>query len=172
MSEYHLLELDNSQVRRQDRLLHAERATQLLATAEWGVLSMCDNDGQPYGIPINFVWDGNRSIYIHCAPAGRKLQCVDHCSRVSFCVVGHVHLLPAHFTTEYESVVLQCQAERGLDDEERQHAVGLLLDKLSPDHKAAGIKAAAASMHRLEVLRLDILSVSAKCKQVTTPHAT
>ena len=58
----------NDTVRRQDRLLDEARSRELLETAEYGVLSMVDDDGQAYGIPVNFVWDGENKIYIHCTP--------------------------------------------------------------------------------------------------------
>ena len=58
---------DNSGVRRQDRLLTEAEARGLLAAVEYGVLSMCDG-GKAYGIPVSYAWDGNESLYIHCAP--------------------------------------------------------------------------------------------------------
>ena len=52
----------NDRVRRQDRLMDEERALELLREGEYGVLSMvADNAG--YGIPVNFVWDGDHSVY-------------------------------------------------------------------------------------------------------------
>ena len=78
---------DNSAVRRQDRLLDEARARELLAGGRFGVLSLVDGDGA-YGIPVNYVWDGDDSLYVHCAPDGRKLRCIDRRDRVSFCVVG------------------------------------------------------------------------------------
>lgn len=45
----------NETVRRQDRLMDEERALELLATSEYGVLSMVDEDGGGYGVPVNFV---------------------------------------------------------------------------------------------------------------------
>lgn len=160
------MKFDNTTVRRQDRLLDLGRAVELLRTAEWGVLSMCDDKGAPYGLPINYVWDGDRSIYMHCAPEGRKLQCLEHDSRVSFCVVGKVNLLPSRFTTEYESIVLTGNVTRHLYDEEKRHALQLLLEKLSPDDTATGMKYAMGSFHRVEILRLDIDTWSGKCKKV------
>jgi len=134
---------------------------------------MCDPDGSPYGIPVNYVWDGEQSIYIHCAPAGRKLQCIDHQPRVSFCIVGKVHLLPSRFTTEYESVVFACNAVRNLSEQERHHALELLLDKLSPNDKQVGLKYAQASFHRVEIIRLDIVHASGQmqggCHTPTDP---
>ena len=62
----------NDTVRRRDRLLDEQRACELLATSEYGVLSMTDEEGRPYGIPVNFVWNGEDVVYIHCAPEGKK----------------------------------------------------------------------------------------------------
>ena len=128
----------NDTVRRQDRLLDEARSRELLETAEYGVLSMVDDDGQAYGIPVNFVWDGEDKIYIHCAPEGRKLRAIANHPKVSLCVVGRTHLLPKNFTTEYESVIVFGEARTGLPEEERMHALHLLIDEHSPDDKERG----------------------------------
>lgn len=155
----------NEGIRRQDRLLEEEKAMALLKAGEYGVLSMQAEEGGAYGIPVNYVWDGEHSIYIHCAPEGRKLRCIMHCDRVSFCIVGATHVISNQFTTEYESVILNCRAHIGLNEEERMHALHLLIDKYSPNDKAIGAKYAEKSFHRTEVIRLDIEMGSGKCKQ-------
>lgn len=161
---------DNQKVRRQDRLLDRGRAEALLRVGEYGVLSMAEagEDGgvMAYGIPVNFVWDGGECIYLHCAPDGRKLRCISRYARVSFCIVGHTHVLSSKFTTEYESVVLDCRARVGLPVEERRRALSLLLDKYSPADKTVGLRYAEKSFHRTEVVRLDILAASGKSKCV------
>ena len=157
---------DNSTVRRQDRLLDEARAREILASAEYGILSMIDLDGKPYGVPVNFVWDGDDAIYIHCAPEGKKidiLECYDH---VSFCVVGNVNLLPGQFTTEYESIILDCEVTIPTYDEERLHALELIIKKFSPQHFDTGMRYAHKSLPRTCIVRLDILSWSAKAKKV------
>ena len=125
----------NNTVRRQDRLMDERRAMQLLHTAEYGVLSMV-SEGSGYGIPVNFVFDGDHSIYIHCAPEGRKLEAIKANKNVSLCVIGHVHLLPDKFTTEYESAIFFGEAQIGLSEDERMHALQLLINKMSPDYSA------------------------------------
>jgi len=159
------MEYNNDLVRRQDRLLDEDSAIELLRKAEFGVLSMVDGE-KAYGIPVNYVWDGEQSLYIHCAPVGRKLNVLRVNPRVSFCVVGRTHLLPSRFTTEYESVVLQGTAHLGLSDDEKHRALTLLLEKLSPEDKEVGEKYAAKSFHRVEIIRLDISSWSGKQKRV------
>ena len=66
----------NDTVRRRDRLMDEVRARELLRDSEYGVLSMIDENGIPYGIPVNHVWNGEDSIYIHCAPEGFKLRAI------------------------------------------------------------------------------------------------
>lgn len=160
------MKYENSKIRRQDRLLDEARAHEILASAEYGILSMIDLDGKPYGVPLNFVWDGDDSIYIHCAPEGKKIDILDCHDRVSFCVVGNVNLLPSQFTTEYESIILDCEATICTSEEERVYALELLLRKLSPHDVEIGMKYALKSLHRTCILRLDILTWSGKAKRV------
>ena len=65
-----------------------DKAYQLLQEGEYGVMSMITPEGMPYGIPINYVWDGNDSLYIHCAPEGKKLRCLQSSPQVSFAIVA------------------------------------------------------------------------------------
>ena len=77
------MKYSNEQVRRQDRLMDEAAARRLLKEGEYGILSMQSEDGGGYGIPVSYVWDGGDLIYIHCAPEGRKLRCIDACAKVS-----------------------------------------------------------------------------------------
>ena len=99
----------NDSVRRQDRLLDQPEATELLRRGEYGILCMQRPEGGGYGVPLNYVWDEADAIYIHCAPEGRKLHCLRECDRVTFCIVGKTQVLPARFTTFYESILLDCR---------------------------------------------------------------
>ena len=49
-----------------------QRAIELIEGAEYGVLSMTDEEGMPYAIPVNHVWDGENTLYVHCAPERMK----------------------------------------------------------------------------------------------------
>ena len=162
------MEFNNSQIRRQDRLLDEERAMEIIKEGEYGVLSMQAEDGEgAYGIPVSYVWDRGNSIYIHCAPAGKKLRCIDACHKVSFCIVGKTKVIPDKFTTAYESVVLDCTAHRSLHEAERMSALSLLLSKYCPNDKIRGIEQANRSFARTEIIRLDIGRISAKSRHMT-----
>ena len=154
----------NEAVRRQDRLLLESRAIELLTEGEFGVLSMCCDDSAVYGIPINYAWNGNESIYIHSATEGKKINCLDKNNAVSFCVVGKTNVISEKFTTEFESIILQCQAFRNLSDEERMEALMLIVKKYSPNDIKIGEKYAEKSFHRTEIIKLNIKTWSGKSK--------
>lgn len=154
----------NSNVRRQDRLMDETAARKLLKKGEYGVLSInCDGNGA-YGLPINYVWDSDKYIYLHCAPVGRKLTCIENNPNVSFCIVGRTNVISNKFTTEYESIILSCSAKMKLAEEERMKALLLFLDKYSPGDKEAGIKYAENAFHLAEIIRLEINNWSGKKK--------
>ena len=72
--------------------LTAEEAQALLAQGRWGVLSTADANGQPYGVPINYVYDPQQQlIYCHCAAAGQKLANISDNRQVTFSKVTEEH---------------------------------------------------------------------------------
>lgn len=164
------MEYINDLIRRRNRLLSEDEAMMLLENGEYGVLSMASPEEGVYGIPINYVWDKQQSIYFHCAPEGRKLRMLNECSRVSFCVVGRTHVISNQFSTEYESIVISGTVIRQLEEAEKRMALELLLDKYSPEDKEVGLKYMEKSFHRTHVLKLIIESVSGKCKKIDTNH--
>lgn len=160
---------NNDNVRRQDRLLEESAAVELLSTGEYGVLSMAENTDNGYGgygIPINYVWDGKRSIYFHCAPEGHKLKCLSENAQASFCVVGKTNVISHKFTTAYESIILRGTVYIDLSSDERLSALHLLLDKYSPADKETGMKYTEKSFHRTQVIRFDIEEFSGKTKRI------
>lgn len=180
------MKLDNSVIRRQDRLMSETRAHELLRTSEFGILSMvCGDDfhKEAYGIPVNFVWDGDDYIYVHCATVGKKLDAVASNPEVSFCVVGYVRLMPERFSTEFESLVIKGEAQVGVPEEEKRKALRMLIAKLCPkDKNTAGVTAypgaekfAAAgytageqyiekNSARTQIIRIKILAASGKSR--------
>jgi len=154
----------NANVRRQDRLLDEQSARELLMKGEYGVLSMLNEAGGVYSVPVNYVWDGERSLYFHCAVEGRKLRCIDTKNVVSFCVVGRTKVIAEKFSTEYESIVLECKAFRNLPEEEKMKAFRLILEKYTPDETVKGMQYAKDAFSKTEIVRLDIENWSGKSK--------
>lgn len=117
--------------------LTAEETQALLAQGRWGVLSTADADGQPYGVPINYVYDPQKQlIYCHCASAGQKLANITANSRVSFTVVTEERILEEAFVSNYRSVIVQGRAEIYTDPAQMERPLALLCNALAPSTTA------------------------------------
>ena len=140
-------------VRRRDRLLNEERALELLRESEYCVLSMIDEEGKPYGFPINHIWGWVETASMSTAPPRERSSVlyVLVMLRFSLCIVGRVNLLPSKFTTEYESVILRGIAHIDLSEEERRHALHLTLGEASPNDMELGKVYVEKSFHRTEI---------------------
>jgi len=124
------------ELRRKDREISTEAASELLTAAEYGILSTVGADGEPYGVPLNYVWR-DQHIYFHCATSGHKLDNIAVQPRVSFCVVGQTRLLPEKFSTAYESAIVFGRASE-VQGEERSAVLVWLLEKYCPDYIEEG----------------------------------
>lgn len=160
------MKYDNSTVRRQDRLLDEETARRLLDNGEYGFLSMVNEKGEAYGVCTNYAWDGGNSLYIHCAPEGHKWRCMEAHPQVSFAVVGTTRVVPEHFTTEYQSIILHGTAHNILQDDEKKKGLMLMVKKYAPQYEERFPSALERSFHRVAIVRIDIDRWSGKMKKM------
>lgn len=153
------------EIRRKDRKWHdQEEMLRFLDEAEFGVLSLIDAHARPYAVPLNFVRDGRRLLF-HCAPEGRKLDCIRFSPRVSFCVVGKTQVQPEIFSTLYESVIIEGSATLIEDEAAKIRALRILCRKYSPEHLLAAERAIEKSLHRTGVFEVTIDSMTGKAKR-------
>jgi len=152
-------------MRRKDKAMQDRDIIGLLQNGEYGVLSMVDGNGQPYGVPLNYVLV-NHSIYFHCALEGHKLDNIALNHNVSFCVVGRTNLLPAEFSTEFESVIVFGRASV-VDGEERYQALNGLVEKYSPEFVAEGSAYIEKFDSQTRVVKVEIDRMTGKAKMST-----
>lgn len=148
------------ELRRKDKRITLERAQLLLTVAEHGILSTVDSEGQPYGVPLNYVYT-NEAIYFHCALSGHKIDNIENNPKVSFCVVGDIEILPADFSTNFVSAVVFGVASEVLE-EERYDSLLALLEKYSPDFLEEGRKYIEKLDKVTKVIKIDIQQISGK----------
>ena len=89
------------------------------------MLSTTGENGYAYGVPLSYAYDDG-CLYFHCAQVGQKVDNITANPLVSFCVVGKTKVLPASFSTGYESVVLFGRMATELSDEEKRKCLRLL----------------------------------------------
>lgn len=147
-------------MRRFKQQLPDNEVRQIVAEASNGVLSLSGADGMPYGVPMSFVYDGRQSIYFHCAREGRKMDCVRHCDRASFCIVAQDDVQPAEFTTYYRSVIAEGRISVVESRDEIVAALRTLGQKYSPGIDSS--REITNAIDHVAVLRLDIETMSGK----------
>ena len=151
-------------LRREDRRMDDAAAMVLLQRGEYGILSTADSNHQPYGIPVNYaVMDAH--IFFHCAQEGHKLDNITANSKVSFCVVGRVQVLPEKFATRYESVIVTGSADIIDDPILRKNALRALIVKYAPGHIPAGEAYIDKLFDKTAVVRISIDHLSGKARK-------
>ena len=154
-------------MRRKDKELNNADALQLLRDCEYGVLSTVDDKGQPYGVPLSYTFVNN-ALYFHCALEGHKLDNIAANQKVSFCVVGSTHVLPAKFSTEFESAIAFGEAVV-VQGEERYQALVSLLEKYSPEFMEEGRAYIEQFDSRTKVVKIEISTVTGKAAPAKKP---
>jgi uncharacterized protein len=151
------------ELRRKDRKSTQEETTELLTRGEYGILSTVDKDGQPYGVPLSYVYR-NEAIYIHSDLKGHKLDNIAANPKVSFSVVGNVQLLAQQFTTNYESVVAFGTATE-ISGNEKNDALFGLIEKYSPEFLEEGKKYIQSDNKITQVIKISIDHISGKARR-------
>ena len=148
------------EIRRKDREIDEVEALKILAKGEYGILSTVGEDGNPYGVPVSYVYhDGD--IYIHSAPEGRKVDNLVSGAHASFCVVGHTQMQPEMFSTHYESAIVACDV-RELFDEAKLDALGWLIKKYSSGFEAPGAEYIASRKDETRLFALRVRHLTGK----------
>jgi len=147
-------------MRRSEKALPDDAVIKILQEGEYGVLSTVDADGQPYGVPLNYALQGS-NIYFHCALTGHKLDNLLANEKVSFCVVGRSKVVPADFTSEFESVIVTGTAEE-IYAEEKYEALVSLIEKYSAEFVEEGRRYIEKLDSETAVVAIRIASMTGK----------
>ena len=77
-------------IRKKKNEIDVNVAQALLQNSRRGVLAVNGDDGYPYAIPVNYLYDTeNQKIYFHGARAGHKVDALKACDKICFTVYGN-----------------------------------------------------------------------------------
>ena len=147
-------------MRRFKQQIPDEEAKEILKKATNGVLCLSDYAQRPYGVPMSFIYDGETSIYFHCALSGKKIDCIKHNPNACFTIIDQDEIHPEEFTTYFRSVIVEGSIKIIDDKNQIIKALRLLSTKYSP-----GIDCEPEiekGLNRVLILKLDIESVTGK----------
>lgn len=151
------------EIRRTDRGITVQGAKEILDRSEYGIISTVSEDGQPYGVPLSYVYR-NGCIYFHSAATGHKLENLAQNSKVSFCVVGRTKVLPDKFGTEYESVVVFGVVSE-VTGSEKHDALLWFLEKYCADFIAKGKEYIEQKERITRVFKIEPSRISGKARR-------
>lgn len=174
-------------MRRRDREMDREFGLKIIDQAEYGVLSLVSLDGEPYGMPLSIVRDGN-TLYFHSAKDGKKVKALAKNVMISIAFVGAVAvpepytkeeldeiakdeskvalLLSKVFTTEFQSAIVMGKTKLVTSENDKIKALRLICEKYTPtkmDYFPAAIK---AGLKKTNIYAIEIDEIKAKEKSI------
>ena len=107
------------EVARVKQRLSREEGIALLRQVTRGVLAVQGDDGYPYAVPTNHYYDSDSgSLFFHSGMKGHKVDAIERCDKVSYCVTDNGVRYEGDWALTYRSVIVFGRV-RVVDDMER-----------------------------------------------------
>lgn len=130
-------------IRKKKNQISDEAAKELLRTSRHGVFAVNGDDGYPYAIPINFLYDEDaQKIYFHGSRAGHKVDSLRACDKVCFTVYGNETIKDEPWAPYMQSVVVFGRCRLLESGEESLALVKRFAMKYYPDESLVDIEIA------------------------------
>ncbi len=148
-------------MRRFKQQLTEEQSIEILCKATAGVLSLCGDDGMPYGVPLSHVYQDGK-LYFHSALVGHKLDLIRENASASFTVIAKDEIHPERFTTYFQSVIAQGKIRIVEDDEKKLRILEILGRRCNPNDAEALAKELKSGLSRCLALEMTIEILTGK----------
>ena len=146
------------ELQRKNKQISMEECIEILKKETRGVLSVIGEDDYPYGMPMNHWYnEKDGKIYFHCGKSGHRLDALQKCNKVSFCVYDAGYREEGEWALKVKSVIVFgkmeivndmdqivditrklsykfTQDENYIQNEIDKYAAGTLLLQLTPEH--------------------------------------
>ena len=106
-------------VRKKKNEISQDEAKNLLRSSRRGVLAVNGDEGYPYAIPINYLYDEEKNkIIFHGAKAGHKVDSIKKNDKICFTVFGNETIMEENWAPYLQSVVVfgRCHLVENRDD--------------------------------------------------------
>lgn len=173
-------------MRRKDREMDREFGLNIIDSSEYGILSMIDENGEPYGVPLSMVRDGNL-LYFHSAKLGKKVNALLENPLVSVSFVGATKIPELHtdaelekmnvdpaeasklisgvFTTEFESAIVKGRVKLVEEETEKIQAMRFICEKYTPTKMKYFDAAVKTSIRATGIYAIEIDELTSKRKK-------
>jgi nitroimidazol reductase NimA-like FMN-containing flavoprotein (pyridoxamine 5'-phosphate oxidase superfamily) len=155
-------------MRRKELLLNDIEAKAILMETEIATISTVDEDGQPYGVVVNYAFDGSNKVYFHSAGSGHKLDNIKQCPKVCVTAVSAHKVLREQVSAFYRSVTGFGTAKIVENEDTKAKAIQLIMDKYCPGIDCRGRAHTAAEATVVEIT-IEILTGKRSARTLENP---
>ena len=148
-------------MRRQDLALSAEESLAIVDQVQFAVLSLVDEAGRPYSVPLDYVRRGP-ALYFHGAREGRKVRAMRKTPWGCAVIIGENEIIPAKLGRQYKTVIVEGAIELIDDPVEKRQVMTWVVERKSPDYMELGQKVIEKMLDRVLVYKMSMEVVSGK----------
>lgn len=148
-------------MRRFRQQLTDKECVEILCNTTAGVLALCGDDKQPYGVPLSHVYD-NGKLYFHSALQGLKIDLLGQNNNVSFTVIAQDEIHPEKYTTYFRSVIAFGSVRIIEDEGEKMRALEILGRRCNADDDEGLKKEITSGFSRCLMLEMSIERITGK----------
>ena len=149
-------------IRKKKNEISTDKAKALLHSSRRGVLAVNGDDGYPYAIPINYLYDEeNEKIIFHGAKAGHKVDALKKNDKICFTVFGNEMVKEEAWAPFLQSVVVFGRCHLVESQEEAIALVKKFAAKYYPNMDMVN-EEAASSGRAVQMFEIQIEHLSGK----------
>ena len=147
-------------MRKASREMSAEWALEVLDHAPYITVSMSDEKGIPYSVPLSLARADYKTFYFHCATEGKKLDILSKNPNVCLSAVTKCKPIvgpkDGSFTLEFKSATAFGKAELVSEEPEKIEALRLICERFLPQHMEAFNDAIERSLARTSIVKITL----------------
>lgn len=152
-------------MRRTDRETSETFARQVANDAPYGTLVTASATGEPYGVPVSPVIEGNVIWFHAAANMGRKFDNLTHNPRCAMVFVSDASPDEPAFSMNYRSAMFEGHASIVTDQVEKMHALWLICAKWAGGESLEKRrKMMDAGIDQVNVWRIDVTHITGKTR--------
>lgn len=149
-------------IRKKKNEISVQQAKELLLTSRRGVFAVNGDDGYPYAIPVNYLYDEEeQTILFHGAKAGHKVDALKKCDKICFTVFGNETIKDEVWAPYLQSAVVFGRCHLVEDRDENIRLVKKLAAKYFPTMDMVNEEADASGMG-VQMFMIEIEHISGK----------
>ena len=162
ISEFVEVSLMFRTIRKKKNEISIDAAKELLRCSRRGILAVNGDNGYPYAIPINYLYDEDaHKIIFHGAKVGYKVDCLKACDKVCFTVCGNESIKEESWAPFLQSVVVFGRCHLVENQEDIIKLVKKFAMKYYPDEKMVD-EEVASSGRAVQMFEIEIEHLSGK----------